>query len=133
MAVDKLDLEITTPERRVIAETVDEVVLPGTEGYLGVLPGHAPLLTGLNAGEVAYRAGGKERYVAVSAGFAEILGNRVSILADTAERAEEIDLERCKRSLDRAQKALASNDDVVAAQARMLRALARIRVRERVG
>jgi len=133
MAADKLDLEITTPERRVIAETVDEVVLPGTQGYLGVLPGHAPLLTGLNAGEVAYRAGGKEHFVAVSAGFAEILANRVSILADTAERAEEIDLERARRSLDRAQKALAAHDDVLAAQARLLRALARIQVRERVG
>jgi len=133
MAVDKLDLEITTPERRVIAETVDEVVLPGTQGYLGVLPGHAPLLTGLNAGEVAYRVGGKERYIAVSTGFAEILGNRVSILADTAERAEEIDLERARRSLDRAQKELAAHDDVLAAQARLMRALARIQVRERIG
>jgi F-type H+-transporting ATPase subunit epsilon len=136
MDVDKIDLEVTTPERRVLAETVDEVILPGTDGYLGVLPGHAPLLTGLNAGAVEYRVGKRTHYIAVSAGFAEVLRNRVSILADTAERAEEIDVDRAERSKERAEKALARHDpdaDVVEAEARLRRAIARIQVRRRIG
>lgn len=136
MDVDKIDLEITTPERRVIAETVDEVILPGTDGYMGVLPGHAPLLTGLDAGTVEYRVGNRAHYIAVSAGFAEVLRNRVSILADTAERAEEIDLARAERSKERAEKALARRDedvDIVEAEARLRRAAARIQVRKLLG
>jgi len=133
MDVDKIDLEITTPERRVLAETVDEVILPGTDGYLGVLPGHAPLLTGLNAGAVEFRIGKRTHYIAVSAGFVEVLRNRVSILADTAERAEEIDVERAERSKDLAEKALSRQDpetDMLEAEARLRRAIARIQVRK---
>ena len=133
--MDKIELEITTPERRVLAETVDEVVLPARDGYMGVLPGHAPLLTAVNAGAVEYRAGGQQCFISVSAGFAEILPKRVSILADTAERAEEIDLERAKRSLERAEKALSADepgDKVLEAQARLRRAVARIEVRGRI-
>jgi F-type H+-transporting ATPase subunit epsilon len=135
MDTNKLDLEITTPEKPVLSETVDEVVLPGSEGYLGVLPGHAPLLTGLRPGEVAYRVGATYRYLAVSTGFAEVLRNRVSILADTAERAEEIDLERARRSKERAEQVLverASAAEFAGAEARLRRALARIRAGERI-
>ena len=136
MDVDRIDLEVTTPERRVLAETVDQVILPGTDGYLGVLPGHAPLLTGLNAGAVEYRVGKRTHYIAVSAGFAEVLRNRVSILADTAERAEEIDVERAERSKERAEKALSRQDpdmDIIEAEARLRRAIARIQVRKLIG
>jgi F-type H+-transporting ATPase subunit epsilon len=128
----KLDLEIVTPERRVVAETVDEVVVPGSEGYLGVLPGHAPLLTGLGTGEVAYRVGDRFHYVAVSGGFAEVLRERVSILAETAERAEEIDLERALAARARAERDLAAGDFDRAA-AGLRRAVTRIQVRGRRG
>jgi F-type H+-transporting ATPase subunit epsilon len=96
MLPDKLTLEIVTPERRVLTETVDEVVLPGKLGYLGVLPGHAPLLTSLEVGELMYRKGAERHYLAIAWGFAEILPNKVIILAETAERAEEIDLDRAQ-------------------------------------
>ena len=136
MDIDKIDLEVTTPERRVLAETVDEVILPGTDGYLGVLPGHAPLLTGLNAGAVEFRVGKRTHYIAVSAGFAEILRNRISILADTAELAAEIDVERAERSKDRAEKTLSRQDpgmDMMEVEARLRRAIARIQVRKLIG
>jgi len=108
VSVDKLDLEIVTPERLVLAAAVDEVVLPGSEGYLGVLPGHAPLLTGLAPGELSYRGDGQWRYLAVSGGFAEVLRNRVSVVAETCERPDEIDVERARQEKARAEAALAS-------------------------
>lgn len=129
--MDKLDFEIVTPERLVLSETVDEVVLPGTEGYLGVLPGHTPLLTSLIPGEVVYKADGKERFLAVSGGFAEVLPNKVSIVAETAERAEEIDIGRAEQSRDVAEKSLkgeASEQDLLEAGARLKRAVTRIQV-----
>jgi F-type H+-transporting ATPase subunit epsilon len=92
----KLTLEVVTPERKILSETVDEVVLPGRDGYLGVLPGHAPLLTSLRIGEVEYRQGGEKSYLSLAWGFAEILPEKVTILADVAERPEEIDIERAK-------------------------------------
>ena len=131
----KIDLEIVTPGRLVLSETVDEVVLPGSEGYMGVLPGHAPLLTALGAGEVSYRAGGKTRYLALSGGFAEVLQHRVSVLAETCERAEEIDVARAAASRDRARTELARADateaDVRHAGARFARAEVRIAVAKR--
>src|SRR5437867_212179 len=93
---DELTLEVVTPERKVLSETVDEVVLPGREGYLGVLPGHTPLLTSLKIGQVEYRQGAERHYVSLAWGFAEVLPERVTILAEVAERADEIDLERAK-------------------------------------
>ena len=127
---DKLDMEVVTPERRVIAETVEEVILPGTEGYLGVRPGHAPLLTGLSVGELAYRVGDTFRYVAVSGGFVEVLRHRVSVLAETAERAEEIDVERAENARKRAEDRLASSSDTAfeRASAKLKRAVTRIQV-----
>lgn len=89
MSYDRLELEIVTPERLVLHETVDEVVLPGSEGYLGVLPGHAPLLTALAPGHVTFRAHGREQTFHVGGGFVEVLRDRVSVLATTCTRPEE--------------------------------------------
>lgn len=99
-------LEIVTPERLVFSEKVDEVILPGTEGYLGVLPGHAPLLTRLDTGRITYRKGGATGYLAVSGGFAEVLRDGVSVLAEFCERAEEIDVDRALEEKRRAEELL---------------------------
>ena len=96
---DKITLEIVTPERQVLVEQADEVVLPSLEGYMGVLPGHAPLLAQLDVGEVSYRVGNQRHFLAVTGGFAEVLRESVSILATTCERAET----RLKRALCRIQ------------------------------
>lgn len=105
MSVTKL--EVVTPQRRILTEEVESVIVPGTEGYLGVLPGHAPLLTALKPGVVYYRkAGDKTQRLALSGGFMEAGPNRVIILADTAELSSEIDVERARRSRARAEKYL---------------------------
>ena len=133
----KIDLEIVTPQSLVMSETVDDLVLPGSEGYLGVLPGHAPLLTGLAAGEIVYHSGGRARYLALSGGFAEVLQHRVSVLAETCERGEEIDVARATEARDRAKAELAradaTEDDVRHAEAHLERAEVRIAVAKRVG
>ncbi len=132
----KIDLEIVTPSSLVVSETVDDLVLPGSEGYLGVLPGHAPLLTGLAAGEIVYHSGGRAQYLAISGGFAEVLQHRVSVLAETCERGEEIDVARATAARDGAKgeldRADASEDDVRHAAARLRRAEVRIAVARRV-
>ena len=87
---ETLELEIVTPERLVVHESVDEVQIPGRSGYLGVLPGHAPLITELGVGEITFRSGGVTTRLAVAWGFAEVLSNKVTLLAETSERAEEI-------------------------------------------
>ena len=87
----KIRLEIVTPERLLLSEEVDDVTLPGSEGYLGILPGHLPLLTMLGVGVLSYRQGGQKYHFAVSGGFAEVLGDRVIVLAETAGALEEID------------------------------------------
>ena len=129
---DRLTLEIATPLRLAVAETVDEVVAPGIEGYFGVLPGHAPFLTTLGIGEVMYRAGRDERYLAVAGGFAEVRNDKVIVLADTAERPEEIDRARAEQARERAEQRLSgrSQDDVdfARAAAALARALARLQV-----
>src|SRR5437879_13188213 len=104
---DQLTLEIATPTRLVVAQTVDEIVIPGSQGYFGVLPGHAPFLTTLGIGELMYRVGRDEHYLAVSGGFAEVRNDKVIVLADTAERPEEIDRARAERSRERAERRLA--------------------------
>lgn len=103
----RLHLELATPTRLVVSEEVEEVVAPGLLGYFGVLPGHAPFLTTLGVGEVIYRRGGRERYLAVTGGFAEVGPERVIILAETAERSEEIDTGRARTALERAEGRLA--------------------------
>ncbi len=96
-------LEIVTAERLVYSEDVEMLVAPGIDGQLGILPNHAPLLTALQPGEIRVDKDGGESYMAVSGGFLEVLANKVTILADTAERAEEIDIERAEEAVRRAQ------------------------------
>jgi len=96
-------LEIITAERQVFGEEVDMVIAPGIDGQLGILPHHAPLMTVLQPGEITIRKGGSDDYLAVTGGFLEVLGNRVSILADAAERSDEIDEERAQEAMRRAQ------------------------------
>jgi len=131
----QLQLSVVTPDREVLRDTVGGVTIPGKNGYLGILPGHAPLLTELAAGEVAYNQEGAQRFLCVSAGFAEVLPDRVTILAQTAERTDEIDSERARRACGRAEDRLKRfNDtsiDVDRARAALARALARLQVAER--
>jgi|SRR5271165_1545468 len=112
MLPDSIQLIVVTPERQLLHETVVEVSVPGLDGELGVLPGHAPLITELGIGELTYRAtSGKQCLpLAILAGFAEVLPDRVTVLAETAEHATEIDLGRAERALERAQQRLASSD-----------------------
>ena len=132
---DRLTLEIATPTRLVVAEPVDEVVAPGIEGYFGVLPGHAPFLTTLGVGEVTYRAGRDERHLAVSGGFAEVRNDKVIVLADAAERPDEIDRARADAARQRAEQRLAGRGqdevDYTRAMCAMARALIRLQVAER--
>lgn len=102
----QIQLEVVTPDHEVVHEAVDAVTIPGKTGYLGILPGHAPLLSELKPGEILYRRGGTKRYLAVSWGFAEVLPGRVIILAKTAERGEEIDQVRAEKALQRAEELL---------------------------
>ena len=132
---EKLSLEIVTPERQVLIEQVDDVILPSAHGYMGVLPGHAPLLAQLDAGEVSYLAGNQRHYLAVSGGFAEVLRESVSILATTCERAEEIDVERAQQSKGRAEDRIKSDladVEMDRAEASLRRAISRIQVTGRV-
>ena len=102
---DTLELEVATPERALTRELVSEVQLPGKSGYMGILPGHAPLMGLLGIGTLTYVsvADGKKRYLSVHEGFVEVLDDHVRVLADVAERAEEIDLQRARAALQRAQ------------------------------
>jgi F-type H+-transporting ATPase subunit epsilon len=123
-------LEIITAERQVYSDEVDMVIAPGIDGQLGILPRHAPLMTILKPGELTVRKEGEEDlYVAVSGGFMEVLGNRVSILADACERSDEIDEERAQRAVQRAQERLANRDsdmDLEKGMASLSRAQARV-------
>ena len=126
-----LTLELVTPDRPVVRESVDEIQIPGSEGYLGVLPGHAPLLTSLQVGELWFRQGADTSYVSVAYGFAEILPDRVTILAQIAERAEDIDTERAQEAERRARERLTKSvEDVDFERARIseLKSLVRLRV-----
>ncbi len=104
MAGEKLRLEILTIERRVYTDDVDLVLAPGIRGQLGILPKHAPLITALDTGELLARKDGQEEAIAISGGFMEVLPDRVIVLADTAERAEEIDVQRAQEARDRAER-----------------------------
>jgi F-type H+-transporting ATPase subunit epsilon len=131
MADGTISLTIVTPERAVVKEAVEELQIPGREGYLGILPGHAPLFSELNVGEVAYRKGSHWTYLAVAWGFVEVLPDQVRILAETAERAHEIDLKRATEAKERAEQRLARGGDDVdynRALVALERALIRIQV-----
>jgi len=126
-----LSLEVATPSRLVVAETVDEVVIPGSQGYFGVLPGHAPLLATLGIGELTYRQGTSQFHLALTGGFAEVRNDKVIVLAENAERPDEIDRERAQRSRQRAEQRLAGREgdvDYARAQAALARALIRLQV-----
>jgi F-type H+-transporting ATPase subunit epsilon len=129
---DRLRLELATPARLVFTEEADEIVVPGIEGYFGVLPGHAPLLALLGVGEVTVRAGRTERYLAVTGGFAEVGPERVMILADTAEGPDEIDATRARAARERAESRLAARGGEEVDYPRALRALSRAQVRLQV-
>ena len=103
---DTLHLQIITPDKLLVRADADQVQIPGKSGYLGILPGHAPLITELMIGEISFSKGGAAQYFAVSWGFAEVLPDKVTILADTAERAEEIDVKRAQEAKARAEQAL---------------------------
>src|SRR6478752_529705 len=103
----KIALEIVTPDRILVTTQVDELLLPGTEGYFGVLPGHTPLLSTLQVGEMWYRIGQEKHFLAVAFGFVEVLPDRVTVLARIAERAEEIDVSRAEEAKRRAEERLA--------------------------
>lgn len=133
MLPEAIELIVVTPERQLLRETVVEVTLPGRDGELGILPGHAPLITELGIGELSYRtaASSQPLSLAVIRGFAEVLPDRVTLLAETAERAEEIDLQRAQQAKARAEKRLASNDtnmDWDRATVALTRAIIRIQV-----
>lgn len=133
MADGKLKLEVVTPDRHILEARVDEVVLPGQEGYLGVRPGHTPLLVGLGIGELAWVEGGRTSRAALANGFAEVLPDAVSVLIERGEKAEEIDVARAEASKARAEKVLAETPDASdrafrKAEARLARAVCRISV-----
>jgi len=107
---DTFKLEIVTPEKKVVDTAAEEVQIPGKNGYLGILPGHAPLITELAVGEITYRENSTEQRLAVAWGFAEVLPDKVTILAETAERPSEIDVERARKAKERAEQRLASGD-----------------------
>src|ERR1700745_267141 len=113
MAAESIQLVIVPPVRQLLSESVVEAQLPGADGYLGVLPGHAPLITELGIGELSYKAAnGQTGLLAIIRGFAEGLPERVSVLAETAERPEDIDLNRAQEALKRAQERIAAGGDI---------------------
>jgi F-type H+-transporting ATPase subunit epsilon len=131
----RLTVEVVTPTRMVVKDEVEEVIAPGAEGYFGVLGGHLPLMSTLKSGELAYRKNGTWRYLAVSWGYAEVRPQTVIILAESAEKAEEIDIARAQRARDRAMERIARWGDesinVLRAQAALTRALTRLEVAQR--
>ncbi len=133
MAAESIELVVVTPAKQLLRQSVAEVQLPGAEGYLGILPGHAPLMTELGIGELSYHdtSGKESAHLAIIRGFAEVLPNRVTLLAETAEFAAEIDLARAEAARARAEKRLASGDtniDWDRAGVALQRALIRIQV-----
>jgi F-type H+-transporting ATPase subunit epsilon len=130
-----IQLEIVTPERLAFSDEVDSVVLPGSEGELGVLPHHAPLVSTLGIGELRIRKGGQEELFAIAGGFLQVRPDKVVVMAETADMAAEIDLEKARQAREDAEKALETGfqegADLAAARAALQQALLRIRVAER--
>ena len=130
----KLRLQIVSADRSLVNETVDEVEIPAADGYFGVLPGHTPLLAVLGAGELWYRQGQEKYYLAIAFGFAEVQAERVTILAQIAEKAEEIDVARAEAAKKRAEERLAAavvDMDFERARVALLKALIRVQVASR--
>lgn len=131
----KITLEIVTPDRSLVTEQVDEVELPGSQGYFGVLPGHTPLLATLQVGELWYRVGDTKHYLAIAFGFAEVLPERVTVLAQIAEKAEEIDIARAEAAKRRAEERVArpaqADMDFERARIALMKSLIRLQVASR--
>lgn len=129
-----VELQIVTPDRAIVKEQVEEVEIPGINGYFGVLPGHTPMLAELSVGELWYRKGQEKTYLAIAYGFAEVLPERVTILAQLAERAEEIEAERAEAARARASKRLDDRGDIDFPRARMalLKSMTRLQVSSRI-
>ena len=130
----KLLLEIVTPDRSLVREDVDEVQLPGSEGYLGVLPGHTPLLATLKVGELWFRIGQEKHFLAIASGFGEVLPDHVTVLAQIAELAQDIDVPRAEAARKRAEERLAlgpGETDIERARSALLKALIRVQVASR--
>ena len=135
----KLTLEIVTPDRALLREEVDEVVVPGAQGEFGVLPGHTPLLSTLRIGELWYRQGQEKHYLAIAFGFVEVLPDRVTVLAQVGERAQEIDVQRAERAKQRAEQRLAQAQpqltqidfDIERARIALMKSLLRLQVASR--
>ena len=127
-------LRIVTPDRQVVREDIEEMQLPGKEGYMGILPGHAPLISELKIGEITYRAAGKSNHLAVFWGFVEVLPEQVTVLAEVAEKAEEIDVARARAAKERAEQMLRTpdpNQDLNRAAVALERAVIRLQVASR--
>ena len=130
----KIQLQIVSADRSLVSQTVDEVEIPGFDGYFGVLPGHTPLLAVLSVGELWYRQGQEKHFLAIAFGFAEVLPDRVTILAQIAEAAHEIDLERAESAKRRAEERLARpavDMDAERARIALMKALIRLQVASR--
>ena len=128
---DTFQLEIVTPSRLLVKDAAEEAQIPGLSGYLGILPGHAPLITELAVGVITYKSKGIEYTLSVAWGFAEVLPDKVTILAETAERPQEIDIERAQKARDRAEQRLKSNNpeiDYTRAEDALQRAETRLNV-----
>jgi F-type H+-transporting ATPase subunit epsilon len=128
---DSFQLEIVTPEKLVVKGSAEEAQIPGLNGYLGILPGHAPLITELAVGVITYRMGGEIHALSVAWGFMEVLPDKVTILAEAAERPQEIDVARAQKAKDRAEQRLKSNDpqtDYTRAEDALQRAETRLKV-----
>ncbi|HZN09813.1 MAG TPA: F0F1 ATP synthase subunit epsilon [Pyrinomonadaceae bacterium] len=129
---DKIQLEVVTPERRVLAESVDMVTVPGLGGELGILPGHTPLISQLQTGVLTYAQDGKSSQLHVSGGFVEVRDDHVAVLADVAERPEEIDAARAKQSRERLEKQLHSwsgtEEDFELARVKLERSVVRLQL-----
>src|ERR1700758_1891571 len=107
---ETFQLEIVTPDKMVVKDSAEEMQIPGKNGYLGILPGHAPLISELAVGQISYRNGSETHCLCVAWGFAEVLPDKVTILAETAERGEDVDCARAQKAKERAEKRLASGD-----------------------
>jgi F-type H+-transporting ATPase subunit epsilon len=131
---EKLFLEVVTPQKAIVSEEAEIVIAPGSEGEFGALKGHTTVLTSLNVGTLRYKdASGKERYLFINGGFAEVLPDKVTILAESAERRMNIDVERASNAKERAEKRLAAkaaDTDLVRAEAAMRRAVHRLKIKD---
>ena len=127
-------LEIVTPERLLVSDAAEEMQIPGKSGYLGILPQHAPLITELGVGEISYRKGSETHRLSVAWGFAEVLPDKVTILAETAEKAEEIDVQRAQRAKQQAEDLLKKgpqSTEYLEAEVALERAITRLKVAEK--